>query len=46
MVGISQEIVDLFEDMNNKDNYRSVSTLSSLSNVFEKLIYSQINTYE
>ena len=45
MVGISPEIVALFEDMNNKDNYRSVST-SSLSNVFEKLIYSQINTYE
>ena len=46
MVGISPEIVDLFEDTNNKDNYRSVSTLSSLSNVFEKLIYSLINTYE
>ena len=46
MVGIAPEIGDLFEDMNNKDNYRSVSTLSSLSNVFEKLIYSQINTYE
>ena len=46
MVGISQEIVDLFKDMNNKDNHRSVSTLYNLSNVFEKLIYSQINTYE
>ena len=28
-----------------KQNYRSVSTLSNLSKVFEKLIYSQINTY-
>ena len=26
-------------------NYRPVSTLSNLSKVFEKLIYSQINTY-
>ena len=28
-----------------KQNYRSVSTLSNLSIVFEKLIYSQIKTY-
>ena len=33
------------DDMNDKQNYRPVSTLSNLSNVFEKLIYSQINTY-
>ena len=32
-------------DMNDKQNYRPVSTLSNLSKVFEKLIYSQINTY-
>ena len=31
--------------MNDKQNYRPVSTLSNLSKVFEKLIYSQINTY-
>ena len=31
--------------MNYKQNYRPVSTLSNLSKVFEKLIYSQINTY-
>ena len=30
--------------MNDKQNYRPVST-SNLSKVFEKLIYSQINTY-
>ena len=28
----------------NKQNYHLVSTLSHLSKVFEKLIYSQINT--
>ena len=32
-------------DMNDKKNYRPVSTLSNLSKVFEKLIYSQINAY-
>ena len=32
-------------DMNDKQNYRPVSTLSNLSKLFEKLIYSQINTY-
>ena len=31
--------------MNDKQSYRTVSTLSNLSKVFEKLIYSQINTY-
>ena len=31
--------------MNDKHNYRPVSTLPNLSKVFEKLIYSQINTY-
>ena len=31
--------------MNDKQNYRPVSTLSNLSKVFEKLIYSQIYTY-
>ena len=31
--------------MNYKQNYRPVSTLSNLSKVFEKLIYSQINIY-
>ena len=30
--------------MNDKQNYRPVSTLSNLSKVFEDLIYSQINT--
>ena len=33
------------DDMNDKQNYRPVSILSNLSKVFEKLIYSQINTY-
>ena len=33
------------DDMNDKQNYRPVSTLSSLSKVFEKLIYFQNNTY-
>ena len=33
------------DDINDKENYRPVSTLSILSKVFEKLIYSQINTY-
>ena len=33
------------DDMNDKQNYRPVSTLSNISKVFEKLIYSQINTY-
>ena len=32
--------------MNDKQNYRAVSTLSNLSNVFEKIIYSQINSYK
>ena len=32
-------------DMNEKQNYRPVSTLSDQSKVFEKLIYSQINIY-
>ena len=32
-------------DMNGKQNYRPVSTLCNLSKGFEKLIYSQINTY-
>ena len=31
--------------MNDKQNYRPVSTLSNLSKVFEKHIYSQNNTY-
>ena len=31
--------------MNGKQNYHPVSTLSNLSKLFEKLIYSQINTY-
>ena len=33
------------DGMNGKRNYCPVSTLSNLSKVFEKLIYSQINTY-
>ena len=33
------------DNINNKQNYRSESTLSNLSKVFEKLIFSQINTY-
>ena len=33
------------DDMNDKHNYRAGSTLSNLSKVFEKRIYSQINTY-
>ena len=33
------------DGMNDKQNYRPVSTLSNISKVFEKLIYSQINTY-
>ena len=33
------------DDMNDKQNYHPVNTLSNLSKVFEKLIYSQINTY-
>ena len=33
------------DDMNDKQNYRPLSTLSNLSKVFEKRIYSQINTY-
>ena len=33
------------DDMNDKQNYRPVSTLSNLSKVFEDLVYSQINTY-
>ena len=33
------------DNMSDKQNYRPVSTLSNLSNVFEKRIYSQINTY-
>ena len=33
------------DSVNNKQNYRPVSTLSNLSKLFEKLIYSQINTY-
>ena len=32
-------------NMNDKQNYCPVSTLSNLSKVFEKLIYSQINTF-
>ena len=31
--------------MNEKQNYRPMSTLSDRSKVFEKLIYSQINIY-
>ena len=31
--------------MNDKQNFRPVSTLSNLSKLFEKLIYSQIYTY-
>ena len=31
--------------MNGKQNYCQVSSLSNLSKVFEKRIYSQINTY-
>ena len=33
------------DDMNDKQNYPPVSTLSNLSKVFEKLIYPKINTY-
>ena len=33
------------DDMNDKQNYRPVSTLPNLSKVFERLIYSQINTH-
>ena len=33
------------DDMNGKQDYRPVNTLYNLSKVFEKLIYSQINTY-
>ena len=32
------------DNMNNKQNYRSLSTLPNLPKVF-KIIYSQINTY-
>ena len=41
------EITPVYEkdNMSDKQNYRPVSTLSNLSNVFEKRIYSQINTY-
>ena len=31
--------------MNRNQNYRPVSTLSNLPKLFEKLFYSQINTY-
>ena len=33
------------DNINNKQNYRPESELSNLSKVFEKLIFSQINTY-
>ena len=33
------------DDFSGKQNYRSVSIWSNLSKVFEKLIYSQLNTY-
>ena len=33
------------DDIIDKQNNRQVSTLPNLSKVFEKLIYSQINTY-
>ena len=33
------------DDMNGKQNYCPVTALSILSKVFEKLIFSQINTY-
>ena len=33
------------DSMNDKQNYRPMSTLSNLSKVFKKRIYSQINTY-
>ena len=33
------------DNINNKQIYRPESTLSNLSKVFEKLIFSQINTY-
>ena len=33
------------DNINNKQNYRPESALSNLSKVFEKLIFSQINTY-
>ena len=41
------EVMPVFKEdaMNAKRNYCPVSTLSNLSKVFEKLIYSQINTY-
>ena len=41
------EVMPVFKKdaMNGKRNYCPVSTLSNLSKVFEKLIYSQINTY-
>ena len=33
------------DSMNDKQNYRPMSTLSNLSKIFKKRIYSQINTY-
>ena len=33
------------DDMNDKQNYRPVNALPNLSKVFQKRIYSQINTY-
>ena len=33
------------DDMNGKQNYCPMSASSNLSTIFEKLIFSQINTY-
>ena len=32
-------------DTTDKSNYRPISTLSNFSKIFEKLIYSQVNSY-
>ena len=32
-------------DVTDKTNYRPISTLSNFSNVFEKMIYAQINSF-
>ena len=32
-------------DATDKSNYRPISTLSNFSKIFEKLIYSQVNSY-
>ena len=37
--------VFLKKDTTDKSNYRPIVTLSNLSKIFEKLIYSQVNSY-